>query len=540
MIDDDAIKPRSNSFRSSLLPQKDSNNKDNYLKHSENILRSSTKCVGDENFEAKIENIKINNNKDDIDEDNNSKNNEKIIDETGTSSDFNEKTKEIEILFKDPDLIDTIDIDNNELIFNTSSLQKLMVKIGLNSLGRIIISLSLINIYVSSLNLSQRMVHSSIYIYPILIIVIGIFSHWTLNIMLKISDKYKKKILFKKARPIYIFFVIINCIGNIILEEIILYKIIYDIIIKFDESKSEYLSQKKIKYYSFSGIALILLFPIFQFTNIQYFRKFLIFELIVLLIFSLILISNYTLLFIRNYDLDFIKSKLTIELDYFLYPDNEFLNSIVVLFYCFSNHDNFLQLFENMRDPSSKRINKIITTTTCIDIIIYLLMASIGFFSLPIDEIQDLIIIRNDIEKGYINDWIMTLGRIIYIICLLIKLLKDYYKIRNIILTKICRCSAKKIGTCVNIIISLFILFITTLISIYFQNISDCICLIGAFCSAYISFIIPLLLYIIENEYSFCHTKNFFVSLLIVIIFIISTGSLFFTVKKIKFSYKKD
>ena len=540
MIDDeDFVQPRkkSNSFHSKLLPNKDNNNN----RHNDIIHRSTGKDLNcpilKETKNEKI--ISKSNTKEEDSNDSNIK--EKIIDDALTSSNSTEKTKEIEILFTDPNLIDNIDNDNNELIYNTSSFQKLMTKIGLNTYGKIIISLAIINICVSSLNLSQKMVYSSIYIYPALIIAIGIFSHWTSDIMLKIYDKYKrkaydvmiKKVIIKKVMSIYIFFIIINNLGNIILEEIILYKLICDIIVKFDERKIDYFSKINIKYYILYGIALILLFPLFQFADIQYYRQFLIFEIILLLLFAIILISNYILLFMRNYDIDNIKSKISIDFDNFLYPKNELFNSIVVLFYCFSNQDNILQLFEKIRNPSYKQINKIIKKTICIDIIIYLIMACLGFFCLPFNEIKDLIIFRNDIEKEFINDYIMTFGRIIYFICILFKLIKDYYKIKNIILINICGCNIKKKGAFINIIISLFTLLITTLISIYFQNISDCICLIGAFCSTYISFIIPLILYIIENEYSFCNLKNIVVFILIIILFIISSGSLFFTLKKI-------
>ena len=541
MNDDDddefMIRKKSNTMNPMIIPEKES------INISENVHRS-TRTKEEEEIKEKEESKKINTN---LENNNDSNNNKKIIEEEGDLSSSIDETKEIEILFLDPELTDNL--NEKHIIYNDSYFQRLMSKMGINTITKIIISLSIVNIYVSSLNLSQKMAYTSIFIYPALIIIVGIFSHWTIYIISKLSDKYKKysydgiikRVLFKQVMPFYIFFVILNNLGNIILEEIILYKLIIDITIKFDESKNEFFSKINIKYFFLYGIAYFILFPIFQFTNILFFRGFIIIEIIIIIIFILILIGNYILLFISKFNIDNIKNKLAINIDYFLYPNNEFYNSIIVLFYSFNYHDSFFQLFEKFRNPSSKRINKIVRSTIIIDIILCLILAFLGFFSLPFEEIKDLIIFRNKIEKEYIiNDWLMIVGRVIYFICILLKLLKDYYRIRNIILINICKYNIKKIGKCINFITSFFILLSTTFAAVYFQNVSDCICLIGGFCSIYISFIIPLILFIKGNDYSFCHLKNIFVLILIIILFFISTSSLYFTIRKIINTYKND
>ncbi len=540
MNDDDneeiMIRKKSNTFNHMIIPGKDSIDIFDNIHSSVRTKEQEIK----EKEESKI-------NKNNLENNNDSNNKKKIIEEEGDLSSSINQTKEIEILFLDPELADNLNEKN--IIYNDSYFQKLMSKMGINTITKIIISLSIVNIYVSSLNLSQKMVYTSIFIYPVLIIIVGIFSHWTLYIISRLSDKYKKysyegiikQVLSRQVLPFYISFVILNNLGNIILEEIILYKLIIDITIKFDESKNEFFSRIYIRYFILYGIAQFILFPLFQFTNIIFFRQFIIIEIIIIIIFILILIGNYILLFIYEFNINNIKTKFKINIDYFLYPNNEFFNSIIVLFYSFNYHDNFFQLFEKFRNPSSKIINKIVKNTIIIDIILYLILAFLGFFSLPFEQIKDLIIFRNEIEKKHIiNDWLMIIGRIIYFICILLKLLKDYYRIRNIILINICEYNIKKIGKCINFITSFFILLSTTFVAVYFQNVSDCICLIGGFCSIFISFIIPLILYIKGNDYSFCHLKNIFALILIVILFFISTSSLYFTIRKIINTYKND
>ena len=473
----------------------------------------------------------------DYSNDGNSK--DKIIDLGGENSSSHDKTKEIDLLLllSDPDLMDGV---QDKIIYSDdsrSSMQKLIAKLDKGSLCRIVINLSILTICISSLNLSQKMIYTSFYIYPILIIIVGIISHWTLNIISNISTKYKKKsyegiikeILFKQLIPVYIFFVILNNFGNIILEEMILYKLILDIATKFFGDKA--LCKKKLKYFILCGISFFILFPIFQFINNEKFGKLLVIELLFLLLILLIILLNYILLFIHKFD---INNKFSIRNDY-IFSKNEIFNSISVLFYTFSFHDKFFLSLENLTLPTSKRINKIIKRTVVIDITICLLLAFVGYFSLPFDKIKDLIIFRNsELEEEYaLNDYAMIVARILYFFYLIYKMFKDYQILRNTIFTYIFCYKNKKIGRFANILISFIILLSTTFIVIYYQYISNFISLIGASSSVYISFIIPLIIFINENDYSIIHWKNILTILLTIIIFFISLFSVFFSIRKI-------
>lgn len=528
------ISTKKNTFESNVKLEND----ENVLEKNQTNARFSTKDVN--NFSNKNEDKPI------VEEKNDEQNKETIIDSGQDTSSCNDKTKEIELLLSDPEFMDSID----ERIFNNSdrrsTLQKLVAKLGKGSLRRTIFNLLLINISVSSLNLSLQMAYSSIYLYPILLIFIGLLSLWTLNIISNLAHKYKKnsykgiikEVLFEKLNLIYIFLLIINNFGNIVLEEIIIYKLFCDIIIKFFENKKELISEIKIKYFILYGISIIILFPLFQILNYEKTGKIIIFEIIILIIIFLILLANYVLLFIYNYSINNILQKFSIDKENFLNTNNEIFNSIAVLFYSFSYHDNFFPSLEKLRIPTKKRIKKIIRRTIIIEIIIDLILAIVGFFSLPFDMIKDLIIFRNiELEKNHIlNDSLMTAGRIVYLIYLLFKILKDYQNLRNIILSNIFCYNIKNLGKVVNILCSFFILLSTTFIAINFQYISEYICLIGGSCSVYISFIIPLLMFMKESDYPICHWKNIFTYLIISILLISSVGSLFFTIKKIKLS----
>ena len=455
----------------------------------------------------------------------------------------NNKTKEIEILLSDPDLMDII--DDKEINDNHNqggTFKKLISKMGEGSLRRLILNLSTLNICVGSFNLPINMSYASIYIYPILIIIIGIISHWTLNIFSKIYYRYKKVVyeeiikefLFRPIIFIYYFLIVLKNFGNMVLEQIILYKLIYDIFIKLDIADENFFSRTKNKYFIIFGIAFFMLFPLFQIKTIDKINQNIIFKITILIIIILILLINYISLFIINFDFtSSVKEKFKINKEYFLFEKNELFNSLVVLFYLFSYHDNFLELFQILKIPSQRRVSKIINRAIIIDIIIYLIIAIIGYFSLPFDMIKELIIFRNvEYEENHIfNDWLMTFGRIFYLIYLIFDIFKNYNNLRIIILISICGFYREKIS--MNLIFSFCALLFASLIAVNFQYISEFICLIGALCSAYISFIIPLIIYIRENENSEFHWKNIFTFFLIIILFVISSSSLFFTIKKI-------
>ena len=467
-----------------------------------------------------------------------------IIDKDRTLSNDIEKTKEIYIIKSESDLTDSLNDYKVNSSNNTEGLvQDIISRIGMGSLCRIIINLSLTNISISSLNLSQKIIYISIYIYPLIIIIIGIISNWTLNITSNIVYKYKKKsykgiikeVLFKHLIPIYIFFLILAYFGNIVLEQIIAYQLIWDIAIRLSENIEDNFVELKMKYYIVYGFAFLILFPIFQIKNYESFGKYTYFEIILFYIIFLILLSNFIILFKLNFNIDSFKDKFNFNKDYFLYPKNEIFNSIAVLFYSFSHHDNIFLIIEKMPFPYFKSINTIIKRTIITDILLNLLFGIIGFFGLPDNMIKDLIIFRNiEIEQKFIfSDYLMNIGRIIYLIFLIFKLIKDYQYLRNIILNNIFCYNTKKIGRIVNFITSFFILFFTTCIVLIFNHISECICLIGAFCSVYISFILPLIMFINENDNSCFHYKNIFTFLIIFFLFSSSLCSLYFTIKKI-------
>lgn len=190
---------KSNTFSVNLVSEKNNNS----------LKKSSLHRSTNTNFDDK---------KNNLDKSNETNSKDKIIDSGGEISSIADKTKEIELLLSDPDLMDNVE---DKLIFNDDSrttLQKLIAKMGKGSLRRIILNLSIINICISSLNLSQKMIYASIYIYPIVIIFIGIISYLTLDTISKTGIKYKKKsyegiikeILFKQLIPVYIFCVILN------------------------------------------------------------------------------------------------------------------------------------------------------------------------------------------------------------------------------------------------------------------------------------------------------------------------------------------
>ena len=54
--------------------------------------------------------------------------------------------------------------------------------------------------------------------------------------------------------------------------------------------------------------------------------------------------ANYILIFIYECNIHDILNRYKLNLDYYAYHNNEFFNSIVVLFYSYSYQDNFFSL----------------------------------------------------------------------------------------------------------------------------------------------------------------------------------------------------
>ena len=421
-----------------------------------------------------------------------------------------------------------------EEIDNRNCFQKIFGKMGPGSLRGCIFNLCILSLGTGCFAMPQKIGYLSILIFIIVLLIIGILNYWTLNIL---GDAYKKyninnyellitKFYNKKICLFLSIIIFLNQIGLIILYQVILYKLLGGIInescnLKYENAEifahKSFWSEFKIRFFICYLITVIILFPLCKLKNIskmRYASSFGIFSLILVIIIVVI----QSPFFIKK---NIFEKNQKINL-YHPYPifdkkNMEFLKSISTILYSFSCHQGVFPVLESLHNPTKKRIKKIFLSVILLCVICYLIIGIFGYLSQPFNT-PDLIIER---KKIFDNDIVMTFAQLLFIFCLIAKICANYNTLRSTVLVMF-KYDNKNYSDKLNIKITIICLGFSTFIAVVFQNISDCISLIGSFCSVWITILFPLLIYIKMNEKLLKNWEKFL--LIILFLFVIYFG----------------
>ena len=453
------------------------------------------------------------------------------------SSFIPDKTRQIEILLDDPDLMESSTEEagkRKELNF----FRRFLATMGIGSLRRIIFNLVFMNLGIIIFALPEKAYKINFIIFSVLILLMGIMSRWTLVLLTKLRSVYKKKtyeLIIKKIYG-YAFYIFINIFimlynfAIIILSQFFIYFLVKDMVTKITDNEN-YENNLYLKLIIPYGIAYLILFPLCQINNASFLRKVSMIGILLLIIIFIISIA-YCIFYLINYGINFsgifnfgtyIKTN----------SNNPIFNSFSSLFFAFSYHDYIFPILDRLHSPNKRRIRKIINRTVTADIIIYLIMGLIGVFVIDNDEkLGNQFIIFHE-KNNPIFYWVLMVGRCLFSLFILIKINDTYLRFRTF-LFNIFEKDSMGVSVKLNLIISFLVFGCSTTITIFTQNInlSEMITLISAIFSGIISFILPLLIYIKTNDKSIIHYKNLFAIFLIIVFGLICFGSIAFTIKE--------
>jgi amino acid permease len=103
-----------------------------------------------------------------------------------------------------------------------------------------------------------------------------------------------------------------------------------------------------------------------------------------------------------------------------------FLKGTATLFYSFTCHVGALPIMKHLKNSHNRRIQKVIKRSVILDIICYILVGICGYITCPINT-PDLIIERPKIGE---TDFLMSIGRIMFFITLVVKLPSTFIAFR--------------------------------------------------------------------------------------------------------------
>ena len=418
---------------------------------------------------------------------------------------------------------------------------------GPGSLRGCIFNICILSLGTGCLALPQKVGYLSLIFTPVAVLVAGTASLWTLLLLSSISCKYnqnnyselEKHLCGRTLSIVLDFTIIVYAFGILVLYQVILYKLIGGVINEIGgygyESLDAFLlnsfwKEYKLKFPVNYGLAILILLPICLLKNVSKMRFASTFGILSLFFLIGIVVVECPW-FIINYFKNIYKKEdpsthlNIIDLSVGFDKNMSFFKSIATLFYAYSCHLGAFPVISSLSNPTKKRINKVFIRAIGIDAICYCIIGISGYLTQPL-QTPDLIIERKSI---FSNDWVMTIGRIFFILTLFTKIPANYNALRVSFLSMIGK-DPKNFSNLINGILTIPTLAITTFICVMYQSVTDYISLVGSFCAVIISFLIPGLMYVRGNDYPRYHYINIITIVIVGILSLVGFTSGIFTI----------
>ena len=422
-----------------------------------------------------------------------------------------------------------ISYEEHEEVETRTCPQRTCGPMGPGSMRGCIFNLCILSLGTGSLALPQKIGYMSLLVSPIVIFVSGAINFWTLTILGDVARKYKirkyeevvSKLFNEKLSHFLGIVMVLNQSGMIILYQVIMYKLLGGVINEFfslgyanveEFVAQSFWSQKKIKFLVCYLITITILFPLCRLKTISKMRYASTFGIISLFLLIFIVLIECPFFYKHNVTEGNQKINL-MNIRPGFGKDLQFLQSISTIIYAFACHVGVFPVLNSLHNPTRKRVQKVFRRATMLDIVCYLIIGISGYLSQP-EHTPDLIVERDKIFK---NDFLMTIGQMLFIFTLIAKICANYNGLRTTLLIQM-DYDPIEYPNNVNFIMTVISLSITTFIAAIFQKISDYISLIGSFCSVFIAIVMPGMIYIKDNGKKLTNSNNILAIIFVVIV----------------------
>ena len=422
-----------------------------------------------------------------------------------------------------------ISYEEHEEVETRTCPQRTCGPMGPGSMRGCIFNLCILSLGTGSLALPQKIGYMSLLVSPIVIFVSGAINYWTLTILGDVARKHKirkyeevvSKLFNEKLSHFLGIVMVLNQSGMIILYQVIMYKLLGGVINEFfslgyanveEFVAQSFWSQKKIKFLVCYLITITILFPLCRLKTISKMRYASTFGIISLFLLIFIVLIECPFFYKHNVTEGNQKINL-MNIRPGFGKDLQFLQSISTIIYAFACHVGVFPVLNSLHNPTRKRVQKVFRRATMLDIVCYLIIGISGYLSQP-EHTPDLIVERDKIFK---NDFLMTIGQMLFIFTLIAKICANYNGLRTTLLIQM-DYDPIEYPNNVNFIMTVISLSITTFIAAIFQKISDYISLIGSFCSVFIAIVMPGMIYIKDNGKKLTNSNNILAIIFVVIV----------------------
>jgi amino acid permease len=168
-----------------------------------------------------------------------------------------------------------------------------------------------------------------------------------------------------------------------------------------------------------------------------------------------------------------------------------FFGGISTVFYIYSCHAGAFPVYKTLRNNTTRRIKKVFQRSILLDVCIYFFIAAASFLTCPFKEIE--IILYRENLSGFKKDILILIAKIGMIFNLFFSTPANYAALRLSIFEIIW--GNTNLTKLKNIIVTVILLSVITLIGALYDQILQYIELLGGFCSVVFCILIPGLIY---------------------------------------------
>ena len=434
-----------------------------------------------------------------------------------------------------------------------STFNKIFGKMEAGSIRGSIFNMLILTLGSGLLSLPTYIGKVSMILSTVLIILISILIWWSLLLLSKACEKsgtynysyLLKKLYGKHLSIIYDIIVIIYSFGILILYQVIIHRLIgeslyylfyvynYD---SFDDFEKESFWNNWIFKYFLPFSLLFIIYPLCLIKDVSKLRFISFFGIITILsLITLIIAQSYSFI---KYHLKNVYKPEDKSTHYNIYDFEKgfdehlyFFQFCSTIYFATCMHIGAIPIFNTLKNNIRKRMYKVVRRTLLVDIVVFVIVANLGYLSCPMNT-PALIIERPNISSDK-RDIPMSLGRIALVITLIMKLPNCYATLRLTLFDKLW--GTTTITNKKNYILTFLVIFFCCFISVVYVKISGYIKLLGGLCSTLVGFVFPSLLITRANKRPRWHWKNIgtiFIFFILTLIGLVSSGRTIYDIIK--------